>query len=113
MKNEKFFLNESKNFIGAFILLSLLWGISSFFHSHSLILNPAYVVFGLQGYFVYTISRYKTKVLQRLVYCFITSYLCLKLIDLLKISELAINNYFFMGLIIVCIITYFYLKKQT
>ncbi|MGL9847801.1 hypothetical protein IGJ91_002971 [Enterococcus sp. DIV0765f] len=112
MKTNIKVLKELKQFIGTFILLSLVWSVSSFVRTHSLLLNPVAIVFGLQAYFIYIIVRDKNRIFQRIILCFLISYLGILLLDLLNIQSIVINNYLYILFLILGIGTYIYLQRK-
>lgn len=112
MKKNIKVLKELKQFIGTFVLLSLVWSISSFVRTHSLLLDPVAIVFGLQAYFIYIITRDKNRVFQRLILCFLISYLGLSLLDRLDIQSIVINNYLYILFLVIGVGTYTYLQRK-
>ncbi|EPI26249.1 hypothetical protein A5804_002879 [Enterococcus faecium] len=112
MKKNIKVLKELKQFIGTFILLSFVWSIDSFVRTHSLLLNPVAIVFGLQAYFIYIIARDKNRIFQRIILCFLVSYLGISLLDLLNIQSIVINNYLYVLFLILGIGTYIYLQRK-
>lgn len=106
-------LGEARQFIGTFILLSLLWSVSSFLSSKYLLIDPVVIIFGLQGYFVYIIARDKVNILKRVIICLVTTYLGVKLFDLLGINQLTISVPLYLFLLAISIAAYFYLKSNS
>ncbi|MCS8594177.1 hypothetical protein [Enterococcus faecium] len=112
MKKNIKVLKELKQFIGTFILLSFIWSASSLIKNHYLLFNPVAIIYGLQAYFIYIIARDKNRTFQRIIICFLISYLGISLLDLLNIQSIVINNYLYVLFLIIGIGTYIYLQRK-
>lgn len=107
------FLGEARQFIGTFILLSLLWSVSSLLSAKYLIIDPVVIIFGLQGYFVYIIARDKVNIVKRVIICLVTTYLGIKLFDLLGINQLTVSIPMYLFLLAISIAAYLYLRSNS
>ena len=107
------YLKEIRQLFGVYIILSILWSISSFLSSKSLTIDPVTLVFGLQGYFVYIISRDKVKVAQRTIICLISTYLGVSLFNWLNIHEVSVTIPVYLVILTVSVALYAYLRFIT
>jgi len=107
------YMKDIRQFIGTFIVLSIIWSITSFLSTKSLSIDPVAIVFGFQGYFVYIISRDKVKVAQRTIFCFVSTYLGISLFDWLNIHEVSITIPVYLVLLSISVSVYAYLRIQT
>lgn len=99
---------EIRQLLGVYIILPILWSMSNFLSSESLTIDPVVLFFGLQGYFVYIISREKVKVAQRTIICLISTYLGVSIFNWLNIHEISVTvpTYFFILTVSVAIYAY-------
>ncbi|AMG48986.1 MULTISPECIES: hypothetical protein [Enterococcus] len=107
------FLVEARQFIGTFIILSLLWSISSLLSTQFLVIDPVVIIFGLQGYFVYIIARDKVNIVKRVIICLVTTYLGVKLFDVLGINQVTVSIPLYLFLLAISIVAYLYLKSNS
>lgn len=107
------YLKEIRQLLGVYIILSILWSISNFSSSKSLTIDPVALVFGLQGYFVYIISRDKVKVAQRTIICLSSTYLGVSLFNWLNIHEVSVTIPIYLVILTVSVALYAYLRFIT
>ena len=106
-------LKEIRQLLGVYIILSILWSISNFLSSESLTIDPVVLFFGLQGYFVYIISREKVKVTQRTIICLISTYLGVSIFNWLNIHEISVTIPVYLVILTVSVALYAYLRFIT
>lgn len=110
--NQKY-LKEIRQLLGVYIILSLIWSIPSILSAKPLSIDPVVIIFGLQGYFVYLISRDKVKVVQRTLLCFISTYLGISIFDWLNIHRVSVTIPFYLVMLAIGIGLYVYLRVIT